>query len=419
MNIPRTRSTPPPWVEPVHDRRRIDRQWLLVAVLLLAWGGLFFGYWAVINVAVAAVVALLAHVLGSVARQAVGLGPPLESRGHVLLLGMLGGLALPVMSAVWWPAVAGAVVGLVSAWVGRSHELRLHPVAVLGVVMLSAWLAGHASWSEDLVLDRLRDVGVTTTLPAEVPVDFVEAADSDDAGPWFSRERVARVTEPVEAVLRPSDTLVGDVRDVGEPRVGPLSWFRWESNEADAVARPWLERQVAQEQRAWLLEIDELQEMLGEARLPPLEDVLLGAVPGGVGATGVGLLLLVSLYLVYRRQSSGMMLVSAWGGAAVALLAMPVATADGWQLVGAVLLDSGPTAGAMWVTYALLGTSLVWCVSVLAPMGMPMGTRGRLVYGLLVGAGGVAALWWVAEPWAAYLGLAVAGILARPLDAIR
>lgn len=237
---------------------------------------------------------------------------------------------------------------------------------------------------------------------------------------WLSRERIASAAEPVEAVLGPTHVVVGDVRNVGEPVWGPLSWMRWEAESGEAAARPWLERVVVYEQRAWLADLEQIQALLGDGALPPLEDVLLGAVPGGVGATGVGLLLLVSLYLAYRRLSSGVMLVAAWSSALVALLAMPVRSAeDGWQVVGQVLLNAGPTAGLMWLTYALLGTSLVWCVSVLAPMGMPLGWRGRMVYGVVVGAGGVTALWWIAEPWAAYTALAAAGLIARPLDALR
>ncbi|MEX0655695.1 MAG: RnfABCDGE type electron transport complex subunit D [Phycisphaeraceae bacterium] len=375
MRLSRIRPTPPPWLPPVHDRRLIDRQWLLVALLLLAWGLLFFGYRAAVSVALTMVVTVAVHALAGWGRRSLGLGRPREARGFVVVLGLLGGLALPVtgggVGAWGWPVVAGVVVGLSAVWVGRSHAVRLHPVAVLGAVMLLA--------------------GVVT----------------------------ARGATPVEAVLWPAHTLAGDVADVGDPVRGPHPWVRWEADASDAAARPWLERLVLAEQRQWLASPERMRRQSGEGVLPAMEDVLLGAVPGGVGTTGVALLVGLGLYLVYRRLSSGVMLTAALLGAVGMLLVMPVRTEAGWTVVAGALAEPGPAMGLMWVTYALLGTSLVWMVCVLAPMGMPMGWRGRAVYGAIVGAGGVAALWGIGEPWAGYAGLVAAGLVARPLDAWR
>jgi hypothetical protein len=67
----------------------------------------------------------------------------------------------------------------------------------------------------------------------------------------------------------------------------------------------------------------------------------------------------------------------------------------------------------------LLAPPLVLVVMILAPITAPIGGTGRLIYGALIGATAMAALWFIAEPAAAFLSLVPASLLSPALDRLQ
>ena len=68
----------------------------------------------------------------------------IDSSLHVLALGLLLGLSLPVVCDSFIPGFAGVVMGAICFGVGRSRKVRVHPVAATMVIF---WLLGMlAPW---------------------------------------------------------------------------------------------------------------------------------------------------------------------------------------------------------------------------------------------------------------------------------
>lgn len=377
----------PPWVAAIHRRSRIDRQWLAVAMMMLASAATFFGWRALLHVLVAVMattaVHLIALIIGGARCRSHHEGPGLMA----VWLGMFTGLSLPLTQDHTLPLLAGAATGVLMHLVGRSHRLRVHPLAV---VMVLLWLA---------------------------PALVFLGEDS----------RVRRsVSEPIEAVLRPSHLIRGDVFEL----VGGVSLEPWwrigDPRLPDGVRRAsfegslWRHRAQLLTERAWLIS------MLSSGELPRFEEMLIGAVPGPVGATSPLLILWLGVYLIYRKQSDWRLGLAALVGATLTFLMMPVPgtvpagsgspTSAVWAGVAGHLMTLGPAAALTFFAYVLLASPLPLIVMIHAPSTMPITHRGRVVYGLILGSLAMAAIWLLAMPEACYLALLVVGLLSRLLD---
>jgi hypothetical protein len=367
----------PPWLGPNRTRRQIDALWLLVAGCLTA-GGLFFFGWR--GLCVVALTALAAVATWWLTRQVMRLVRPrvqIDSAMHLIVMAMLLGLALPVMRRPSIAVLAGMLLGIACHLVGRTHRLRVHPVALVMVVLwlLPAMLAPHGRGA---------------------------SAES--------------IFQPINAVLQPGSVIVGDLNDAS-PQISRQTWsMAMRDPQYDAVNRAQPYELLIADQKKMLEPPSILVNMLGSGELARLEELLFGSVPGPIGGTSRALIIVLGLYLMYRRLSWWVTGAIAFIAALAALLVMPVHTADGWTIVIARLLALEPAVAVTYVSYILLASPLAFIALILAPLTAPTSNLGRIVYGTIIGAGLIIAQWTLQSPHATYLGLLVASILSRPLD---
>ena len=378
----------PPWVGGAHRVAAVDRQWLIVAGAMTVWAAVFFGWRGLMQVAVATMACTAVHLIALLLRRPAAVGhahAPTPSHsggggGGAVWLGMMTGLSLPLTQDYTLPLLAGLLTGGVMQVVGRSHRLRVHPLAV---VMVAVWLVPLAGWW--------------------------------GGSGWL----IQQATEPIDAVLRPSHVVRGDVFEL----VGGVSYEPWWETGAaglpDGVRRAsfvdslWRYRYELATQRTWLVS------MLSSGELPRFEELLLGSVPGPVGGTSPAVVIGLGVYLMYRRLAWWPMPLWALGGAVLMLAWMPVpggAGAEGWSTVAQHLVQLGPAAGLTLLGYLLLASAAPLVVMIHAPLSMPLTPRGRAAYALVLGSVAMAAQWLIAVPQAPYLGLLVAGLLSRLLD---
>ena len=293
-----------------------------------------------------------------------------------LWLGLLAGACLPALVA--WPLAlaAGAVTGATAHAVGRGRRVRAHPVAVALVLV---WL---------------------------VPVAL--------EGPEPAAYR--RAVAAAGAVLLPEHVFLGDLTQADE-MLDRDPWL-WTLGTRPAARRIDPTMLVLGEQRAWLREASLLPRLLRSGDVPPLSDLLLGAVPGPLGASSPLLMVVLLWWLMARGAASWRAPLAAGAAAVATYLLLPLEHGEGWTLAGARLGAMAPATAAVLLAYALLASPLPLLACVLAPATQPLSAGGRWVYGGLLGGGVMAAWWWAATPEAAFAVLLVVSLLSRPLDAL-
>ena len=380
----------PPWLPPAHHRRRAERAWFWVVAIMTLAALVLFGWRALLSIAICGIAASVVYALIGWGLRNVRSQRGVDSLWHVLALGLLLGLCLPVLTDPRLPALMGAALGAVAHVLGRTHWLRASPVAAVMCALLAAALAA--------------------------PV-----------GTWSVRP--ALQTEQ-GALLKPNRAVLGDVSDApargeGEHTAAealPLTpwWARMATaDEPEARWRPAPARTFAMHYRDYLSEPARFREALRRAALLPLWEVVLGVVPGAVGATSVVLLMVLGLWLMHQRLARLGTALAALVGALAAIALLPIPMQGEWVWAWAQLGAMGAPLAIAFVGYALLALPLPVIVLVLMPDGAPMSATGRLIFGLIVGAGAIAGVWWLGRPEAAFLGLLLAGLLARPMDHLR
>src|SRR5690554_1663007 len=128
---PATSHPGPPWLAPLWSRTEIDLQWLAVGFVMLGSALVFFGWRAMLSVTVTAVVCVIVFVLWRKALQLIRPNGPQDSSLHALVLGVLGGLSMPAVTQPSMPVLAGILLGILAGVIGRTHRLRIHPVAAV------------------------------------------------------------------------------------------------------------------------------------------------------------------------------------------------------------------------------------------------------------------------------------------------
>ena len=364
------------------DRRTYDRSFLVAAGAMVLAGACFFGWRALVTAGTAAGATVGLYLIIDVALRVTH-----RQRKHDLMgqdmaaaravwLGLLAGACLPPLVA--WPMAlaAGVVTGAAAHVTGRSHRVRVHPVAVALVLV---WL---------------------------VPVAI--------EGPRPAAYR--RAVVPAGAVLLPEHVFTGDLKNVG-PELDLDPWLR------TLGVRPAARRidptlLVLSDQRTWLRDASLLPRLLRSGDVPPLGDLLLGAVPGPLGASSPLLMIVLLWWLIARGAASWQAPLAAFAVAVGVYALLPLEHAGGWTVAGARLWAMPPATSAVLLGYAVLASPLPLLACVLAPATEPISGGGRWVYGALLGAGVMGAWWWGATPEAAYAAVVAVGLLSRPLDAV-
>lgn len=121
-------------------------------------------------------------------------------------------------------------------------------------------------------------------------------------------------------------------------------------------------------------------------KLPPMEDLIWGKRPGGIGETCAMLIMIAGLYLVYRNyvkiELPLSFLLCAWLIAAV--MPIELARPDGSQITQSMpLFSSGLGVGFTYANYRILSGSYLLAAFFLAPemTTRPITRRGQIIFG--------------------------------------
>lgn len=158
-------------------------------------------------------------------------------------------------------------------------------------------------------------------------------------------------------------------------------------------------------------------------RVPPLEDLIIGAQPGPIGAASAIAVIMGGLFLLYRGVIEVRLPMLIVVAAFVALLVLPipvVITEDtprwSWLAV------RQPNVGWSWaitlVNYELMAGPLLFVAFFLAtaPGMRPMTHRARVLYGIVVGVAAAALQLYLSVSYGAYLALLLASPITPLLD---
>ncbi|MCC6578837.1 MAG: RnfABCDGE type electron transport complex subunit D [Phycisphaeraceae bacterium] len=377
----RRAKSDPPWLGPFVTRKSVDNRWLFVGETMTVAAMGFFGFPGASQVLTTATTAFAVFLLISIIMQLLQPNVAMESMRQAVAQGLILGALMPVTASLWRKAMTGAFLGLALHLCGRCRSVRVHPIAA---AMLAGWLAPMIFSGGHPLHQALFEAGFPP------------------------------------AVLRPDRMFVGAIES--HAKVDPFtSWWNavGETQHHDAVLRPVPFDRLIRDQVTILQHPSQLANMLVAGELPRVVELVIGCVPGPLGATSVGLILLLGLMLMMWRMAWLSLAVTICISAAIALQAMPLAGDGGHTVAFWLLADMTPTTAMTYVGYLLLTGPLLSIALLLAPQGAPMTRLGRLIYGIIIGAGVVAGPWWFQAPSAGFIGLAVAGCLARPLDAVR
>lgn len=347
-----------PFVRGPEGARTVFLVTLFAACGPLAGGLVLFGWRA-------AIVAALSIVSCTVVERVyyrVTRTPALLGRTHAVLTGLLLALTLPAFVEWYVPPIASAFAIIVGK-------------AVFGGV-------GHFVWQPALV-GRL---AVTVLLPGQLTV--------------------ASLTLPArQPVLAQNRLLVGDVRSAA----GGQDTRRWRGRPSPHGADAFLLTPPAKTLRgltnAERPGFSALAFRPGDApagrpaallQMPPINNLLYGARPGGIGETSAILLVVAGLYLMYRHylkwQLPLAMLAAAWCTVAVA----PIYLAGPGEVARILWLPllgpEGLGVGLTYINYQLLSGELLLAALLVAGemTSRPVTTGGQVLFGL--GCGSLAML---------------------------
>ncbi len=373
--------------------RTIFRVTLIAACAPLSVGLLMFGWRAGIVTALAvASCAIVERLYFMVTRT-----PALLGRSHAYLTGLLLALTLPAYVPWYVPVVAGAFAIIVGK-------------GVFGGI-------GHFLWQPALV-GRL---AVAVIFPA---ILTAPSADYPAAGPVLARTQL----------------LFGDItktRYVGEVR-------NWRQKSAPPGADAMLINKPMETLRGLTLaKIPEFSALgyvpddvprarpSALSKLPTMKDMVLGARPGGIGETGVIVILIAGMYLVYRNY------VKLHLPLAFILTAGLVAAVAPIKLAGAgdsiitiwwpMLARTAPDAesirhdvGQVYVCDQLRSSELLLAAFFLATemTSRPVGPGSQVIFGIGCGALAMLLQLYVNTPIPAYMAVLAMNTFTPVIDAI-
>lgn len=350
---------------------------IAAACLPLAAGLVFFG-WRAAGVAVISVAACatIEKLFYRVTRT-----PAMLGRTHAFLTGLLLALTLPPFVPWYVPLIAAAFAIIVGK-------------AVFGGV-------GHFLWQPALV----GLLAVTVLFPEEM---------NPSSWPILARNKIligdVRNYRPVERHEGWERTPAAPGADAIQTKT-PVQMLAGLTNRREpAFSGLFVPAEIERAKPAALTE------------LPPINDMIYGGHPGGIGETCSIAILLAGLYLIYRNfvkwQLPAAFLASAWCVLAVApvFLAAPNGTV---RTVWWPLASEGFDVGLTYINYHLFGGELLLAAFFLAPemTSRPTTTGGQVIFGLLAGAAAMILRLYVSVPIPCYMAVLAVNTLTPAIDA--
>jgi Na+-translocating ferredoxin:NAD+ oxidoreductase RnfD subunit len=368
-----------------HSRITLSRYFAMheMAALLPLLAGLsFFGWRAALTVALV----LFSAGGTTLVWRKIGVRGGQLHFAHLLWLATTLSLMLPAhlvgyRSPDGWsgwpiPLLAGALLTIFSWVLGGLGLGRIHPVVV--TYLLLAVLYGPSLTPSGVLQRNHMVLGDVTDMPSQPAVTIAQ-------DPWYKRP-IAPDHDALNCTA-PSESL-------------------WEYTTG----------QVSPD-RSWL----SLEGLLRD-RLPPLEDLILGSVPGPIGAASCVAVILGGLLLLYRRLVEYRIPLTIVLSAFVVLLILPVPAVitdkPDWRWAVGHVPDIGWAAGVTFANYEILGSPLLFTAFFLAtaPAVRPLSGWGRTIYSLVIGALAAVFQLYVSVSFGSYLALMAASLLTPALD---
>jgi len=324
------------------DRQMIDAVWLAAMLPALA-GCALFGPAAAVLAITCVLTSLLTEFLlrRATRRNAAG------GLAHAALTGLLVYLTLPVTIPLWM-AIAGAV-------------------AATGVARFACGGVGRYLWQ-----------------PAVAGRVFVQLLLVSTAGGGDDRS--------VGPVLAPQRLIFGDITAAQNFEPGRYPGWRDAILPAGSQAMRY-ERPATTIRRAadaGVVEGEHPLLRLVRDGLPPWEDTLLGATPGGCGETCAIAIMMAGLYLIYRGALRWELPVAVLSGAFLIAAICPVRSGPPQYLewFPVRFVHEGTVVGLCYALYHLTSGQLMLAAFLLAgdPTTSPLTRRGQFIFGLGVGA---------------------------------
>ena len=419
-----------PFISAPESARTVFLVTLAAACRPLAAGLIFFGYRAAVVAAVCVVsCAAIERLYYRVTRT-----PALLGRTHAYLTGLLLALTLPPF-VPWYIAVIASAFAII---VGK---------AIFGGV-------GHFVWQPALVGRLAVAVMFPVTMnPADWPLlggrhlltgDINRVRTIEDYRSWRRAAAPGGADgfrlSPPRAILakltRPPEGAAGQplppFSSLAEPRVPQPG--RAGERPAVGAATPWWEKALDGlfgVEPGWSKR--RLEPFPGSSpaalrapppdRLPPINELLIGARPGGIGETCAVVIVVAGLYLVYRNyvrwQLPVAFIAAAWCVAAVApiKLAGPNGTIE---TVYVPLLIEGFDVGFTYVNYQILSGEMLLAAVFLATemTSRPVTTGGQVLFGTGCGVLAMIMQLYLNVPIPSYMAVVAMNTLTPAIDSL-
>jgi electron transport complex protein RnfD len=313
--------------------------------------------------------------------------PALLGRSHAYLTGILLALTLPAHVPWYVPLVAAAfaiivgkgVFGGVGHFIWQPALVGRLAVAVLFPVVIASPAPDMPGTGPVLARNHL--------LTGDVR-DYTYAPDLRD---WASR--AAPPHADALLVRRPSATLK-DLSDPGHATFSALA----ERGAESSSHRP-----------------------LAVMHLPPLNDMIVGARPGGIGETCIVVIVVAGLYLVYRnyvRLALPLTMIAAAGAVAAVAPIYLVGSRDELVTEFLPLTAEGLDVGLVYVAYQLLSGGLFLAAFFLATemTSRPVTAGGQAIFAATAGALAMVLKLYFNTPIPAYMAVLAANTMSPAID---
>jgi Na+-translocating ferredoxin:NAD+ oxidoreductase RnfD subunit len=346
------------------------------ALFPLLAGALAFGWRAIVCVLIVLSTTLLA---GLVWRQIGARGHPLRP-AQLLWIGLVMAMMLPASllhrspADSPWPILpaAGLMIVILLWALGGIGSGRFHPAVVVYLVLTPFY---QMQLSPQTILQHQR------LFTGDLLAAPQQAESRASQFPWRKRpllpgQDAVRVTPPPESLL-----------NFTHPKTVAVT------------------SQVS------------LQVLLRD-RVPPLEDLVLGATPGSIGTTSAVAVIVGGLFLLYRGlidfRIPLLIVLAAWG----ALLVLPIHQRSQWLWFPGHLSGGNWVMGVTLANYEVLASPLLFTAFFLAgsPTVRPLGRKGRAVYAVMIGLLAAVFQMYVSVSIGSYLALLLVGMITPLLD---